>query len=51
MTKIPTKYESKIEKLPSKLIYLNINNLESGDYELKIINKNKLITKTHFKKK
>lgn len=44
------KYEAKINNLPSKKIYININHLGKGDYELNIINKNKLITKTTFKK-
>lgn len=44
------KYESKIELFPSKKIYINVNHLEKGSYELNIIYKNKLITKTNFKK-
>jgi hypothetical protein len=51
MPKKPTKYEAKLDAFPSKKIYVNINNLEKGDYELNIIYKNKLITKTTFKKK
>jgi hypothetical protein len=43
-------YEGQIDKLPDKKIYINVNNLEKGDYELNIINKNKVITKTKFKK-
>lgn len=43
-------YEGQIEKLPDKKIYLNINHLEKGEYELNIINKNKLIIKTKFNK-
>lgn len=50
MPKTPSKYEAKMEKLPSKKIYINVNHLEKGDYELNIIYKNKLITKTKFKK-
>ena len=45
------KYVTKIEELPSNKIYINVNNMESGDYELNILNKNKLIKKTTFKKK
>ncbi len=45
------KYESKIEELPSNKIYINVNKMEKGDYELNIINQNKLIKKTTFKKK
>ncbi len=44
-------YESKIEQLPFNKIYININKMEKGDYELNIINQNKLIKKTTFKKK
>ncbi len=43
-------YEGQLEKLPDKKIYLNINHLEKGEYELNIINKNKLIVKTKFNK-
>ena len=45
------KYESKIEALPSHKIYININQMDKGDYELNIIHQNKLIKKTTFKKK
>jgi CRISPR/Cas system-associated protein Cas5 (RAMP superfamily) len=45
------KLETKIEKLPDKKIYINVNHLEKGDYELNIINKNKLIVTTNFKKR
>ncbi len=41
-------YEGKIEKLPDKKIYINVNHLEKGNYELNIINKNKLIVRTKF---
>jgi hypothetical protein len=51
MPKKPMKYESKIEELPSNKIYINVNNMEKGNYELNIINHNKLIKKTTFKKK
>ena len=51
MSKKPMKYESKIEQLPSNKIYINVNKMEKGDYELNIINQNKLIKKTTFKKK
>jgi hypothetical protein len=43
-------YEGQIEKLPDKKIFINVNHLEKGDYELNIIYKNKVITKTKFKK-
>lgn len=45
------KYEATINHLLDKKIYININHLEKGDYELRVINKNKLIVKTTFKKK
>lgn len=45
------KYESKVEQLPTNKIYINVNKMEKGDYELNIINQNKLIKKTTFKKK
>lgn len=44
-------YESKIDQLPSNKIFINVNKMEKGDYELNIINQNKLIKKTTFKKK
>ena len=40
-----------LPKMPSQEIYLNVNALQKGDYELKIIDKNKLIKKTTFRKK
>ena len=45
------KFDSKIEELPSNKIYINVNKMEKGTYELNIINQNKLIKKTCFKKK
>lgn len=51
MPKKEIKYEAKIDKLPLNRVYINVNHLEKGDYELNIINKNKLISKTTFKKK
>lgn len=49
MTK-PKKYEGKLPALPIAEIYLNVDHLEKGKYTLKIIQKNKLITETIFKK-
>lgn len=46
-----TKYEANINQFFDKKIYINVNHLEKGDYELRVINKNKLIVKTTFKKK
>lgn len=51
MPKKAIKYEAKIDKLPSNKVYINVNHLEKGEYELNIINQNKLISKTTFKKK
>jgi hypothetical protein len=51
MPKKERKYEANIDKLPSNKVYINVNHLEKGDYELNIINKNKLISKTTFKKR
>jgi hypothetical protein len=50
MPKKPTIYGTSIEQLPSKKIYINVNHLEKGDYEINVINKNKLIIQTKFKK-
>lgn len=44
------KYAGQVEELP-KTIYINVNHLEKGNYELNIIQKNKLILKTTFIKK
>ncbi|MEZ4858306.1 MAG: hypothetical protein R2781_05805 [Flavobacteriaceae bacterium] len=43
-------YEGKLEIEPSQHIYLNINYLKKGVYVLKILNYNKLIKETTFKK-
>lgn len=42
-------YKGIVPAMPSHKIYLNINQLQDGEYELRIINKNKLIKKTRFK--
>lgn len=34
------KYETKIEELPSNKIYINVNKIVKGNYELNIINQN-----------
>lgn len=44
-------YEGKLNTLPDKKIYININHLEKGDYELNIIHHKKIIVKTTFNKK
>ena len=43
-------YKGNLEKLPYSKIYINIEYLEKGQYELNIINNNKLIKKTQFRK-
>jgi len=45
-----TKYEGTLDKPTSKEIYLNVNHLEKGMYQLKIVYNNKVINTTHFKK-
>jgi len=50
MSKKTIRYESKIDHLPSNKIYINVNNMEKGNYEINIIHQNKLIKKTTFKK-
>lgn len=45
-----TKYEGILESFNSKDIYLNVNHLEKGSYNLKIIHKDKVIKTAHFKK-
>jgi len=45
-----TRYRGEIEKLPDKKIYINVNHLEEGDYEINITHQNKLVKKTIFKK-
>lgn len=44
-------YEGKLREFSSKKIYLNVNYLQEGKYELNIIHKEKLIKKITFKKK
>ncbi|WP_405570546.1 hypothetical protein [Winogradskyella sp. Asnod2-B02-A] len=39
-----------IEKLPSNKIFINVNHLEKGIYDLNIVHKNKIIKSTHFSK-
>ncbi len=48
--KVKYHFEGHLEKPPSQKIYLNINHLEKGNYELNIIYKNKILKKTTFKK-
>jgi hypothetical protein len=44
------KYEGILDKFICKDIYLNVNHLEEGSYNLKIIHKDKVINTTRFKK-
>ncbi|UII78411.1 hypothetical protein [Flagellimonas sp. CMM7] len=39
-----------LPKMPKGEISLNVTRLDDGDYELKIVDNNRLITKTKFKK-
>lgn len=51
MQKKKTTYQSEINELPAHKIYINVNHMEKGNYEINIICANKLIKKTTFKKK
>ena len=50
MTAKQTKMEGSLESFPENQIYLNIQHLKNGTYVLKIMNNNKVIKKTIFKK-
>lgn len=50
MPKKPKKYLGDLPPVPGTEIYLNINKLAQGEYILKIIQDNKVITRTTFKK-
>jgi len=41
-------YEGRLEKMDSKKIYLNIDQLEKGNYKLNIIHNKKIIKTTLF---
>lgn len=43
-------YQTTIEKLPTQKIYLNVNHMAEGNYEINIINQKKIIKKINFKK-
>ncbi len=43
-------YEAHLAKQNNSTIYLNINELNKGQYELRIIQRNKIIKRIHFKK-
>ena len=51
MSKKRYKYKSELDRFPDKKIYINVNHLEKGDYELNIVHKNKPVKKTTFRKK
>lgn len=50
MSKKKKPLSGKLPKMPDQEIFLNVNALEEGNYELNIVNKNKIIKKTTFKK-
>lgn len=43
-------YEGNLKDTLNNKIYLNVNNLKKGSYTLNIVNKNRIIQKTIFKK-
>lgn len=50
MEKKSNKYKGELPPMLDHKIYLNVNALKKGEYELKIIDKNKIIKKITFKK-
>ena len=42
------RYEGRMEHIKSYKIYLNVNHLRKGHYQLKIIYRNKIIKSTNF---
>jgi len=50
MKKKRSSLSGKLPPVPDQEIYLNVNALKDGEYELKIIHNNKIIKKTTFKK-
>ncbi|QLG45935.1 hypothetical protein [Costertonia aggregata] len=50
MKKKKTKLMGHLPKMPKCEIYLNVARLNDGNYELKIIDKNRLLKKTKFRK-
>lgn len=50
MTKKKFHYEAYLHQVPSQKIRLQIEHLNSGDYELQIVHHNKILKKTTFKK-
>ena len=51
MSDKPLQQTGNLKKFPDSKIYINVENLKKGCYELYIINKSKLIKRTSFKKK
>ena len=43
--------EGYLKRLSTHNIFINVNYLEKGNYNLKIVHKNKVIKSTHFTKK
>lgn len=46
----PKHFKGLIPPVPDGKIYLNIVHMEKGQYELHIVNQDKLVKKTHFNK-
>jgi len=44
-------YYGKISDFLIKKIYINVNHLEKGDYEINIVHRNKIIKKFHFRRR
>ncbi|MGI9546520.1 MAG: hypothetical protein ACR2MM_04755 [Flavobacteriaceae bacterium] len=44
------RYEGHMDYMDSYKIYLNVNHLKKGTYELKIVYKNRVIKNAHFTK-
>ncbi len=50
MTKKKFHYEAYLHQMPTQKIRINIDKLDSGNYELNIVHKNKILKTTTFKK-
>lgn len=50
MTKRKRVLKGDLPQMPEDEIYLNVSKLNKGNYKLKIVDNNKLIKKTRFKK-
>jgi hypothetical protein len=51
MKKEPEKFMGTLPKMTDSHIYLNVSRLDQGNYELNIMDKNKLIKKATFRKR